>query len=155
MTVVLDANILLRLTDRAAPLHTVTVTAVRALATRGDTLVTVPQSHYEFWVAATRPLANNGLGLPVADCQLEADQLLVRFPALPEAATQFAEWRALVVAHACVGKVAHDARYIAAMRSHGVTHLLTFNTADFARFPGVTILDPIALATPPPVSTGS
>jgi hypothetical protein len=36
------------------------------------------------------------------------------------------------------------------MTVHPVTHLLTFNTADFARFPGITTLDPAAVALPPP-----
>lgn len=53
----------------------------------------------------------------------------------------------MVAAYACQGKVAHDARYVAAMRAHGLTHLLTFNGADFARFPGITVLDPHTVAT--------
>ena len=36
------------------------------------------------------------------------------------------------------------------MRTHRLTHLLTFNVADFARFPGITILDPLAVAAPAP-----
>ena len=32
------------------------------------------------------------------------------------------------------GKTAHDARLVAAMERHGLTNLLAFNPADFARF---------------------
>ena len=32
------------------------------------------------------------------------------------------------------------------MKTHGMTHLLTFNGKDFARFPGVTVLDPALVA---------
>ena len=75
---------------------------------------------------------------------------------LPDLLTLFAEWEALVGAHACHGRVSYDARLVAAMRTHGITQLLTFNGADFARFPGVAVLDPASLAAPaipPPSST--
>jgi hypothetical protein len=59
------------------------------------------------------------------------------------------------VAHACHGRVSFDARLVAAMRTYGLTQLLTRNGPDFARFPGLTFLDPAALAAPanPPPST--
>lgn len=51
--------------------------------------------------------------------------------------------------HAVGGKNAHDARLVAAMLAHGLTHLLTFNAADFRRFTAVTVADPSGvLATP-------
>ena len=37
----------------------------------------------------------------------------------------------------------------AAMSVHGLTHVFTFNTTDFARYPGVTALDPSMVASPP------
>ena len=46
-----------------------------------------------------------------------------------------AEWRRLVVAYGVSGAQVHDACLAAAMRVHGVTRLLTFNGADFARIP--------------------
>ena len=49
-----------------------------------------------------------------------------------------------------IGKNAHDARLVAAMRVHGVTHLLTFNDQDFARYTGITVLTPAAVFAPPP-----
>jgi predicted nucleic acid-binding protein len=64
---------------------------------------------------------------------------------LNDAPALFAEWRAIVDAFACHGKVAHDARYVAAMRTLGVTRLLTFNHADFTRFSDFEALDPAAL----------
>jgi predicted nucleic acid-binding protein len=52
----------------------------------------------------------------------------------------------LVVAHACHGRLSYDARLVAAMRTHGITRLLTLIIADFTRFPGISILDPAAFA---------
>ena len=37
---------------------------------------------------------------------------------------------------------AHDARLVAAMSVHGINHLLTFNIADFKRYPAITVLSP-------------
>src|SRR5438105_3144076 len=53
-----------------------------------------------------------------------------------------AEWRRLLVLHAVTGVQVHDTRIAATMSVHGVTHLLTFNGGDFARFAGVTARHP-------------
>jgi predicted nucleic acid-binding protein len=150
MTIVLDANILLRIADPTAAQHPTAVAALLSLRAQGDSLRTVPQSLYEFWVVATRPVTNNGLGLSVAECEQTLTRFEAIFPLLSDAPGLFAEWRTLVVAHGCHGKVAHDARYVAALRALGLTHLLTFNAADFARFPGITVLDPAAVGAPFP-----
>jgi hypothetical protein len=44
-------------------------------------------------------------------------------------------------------KVAHDAKLVAAMVRHQVTHLLTFNVDDFARFAEITAITPDAVVT--------
>lgn len=150
MTVVLDANILLRLADPTAPQYTAANAAVTLLRQQANDLRPLPQSLYEFWVVATRPTANNGLGLTVAEAAAELARIDTIFPVLNDTPALLAEWRALVAAHDCKGKVAHDARYVAAMRTHGLTDILTFNGADFARFPGLTVLDPHAVAAHAP-----
>ena len=52
------------------------------------------------------------------------------------------EWRRMVILHSVSGVQVYDARLAAAMRVHGVTHLLTFNTQDFTRFSGITAVHP-------------
>lgn len=151
MRIILDANVLVRLTDRTDLQHPTSDAARAALLARGHTLRTFEQSVREFWVVATRPVANNGLGLTVAEADDEVTDILGYAPLLDDPAGLFAEWRRLVVAYQCRGKPAHDARYVAAMGLLGITHLLTFNTADFARFPGVMALDPGAVAAGRPV----
>jgi predicted nucleic acid-binding protein len=64
------------------------------------------------------------------------------FPLLPDQPTLLAEWKSLVVTYQCQGKVSHDARLVAAMRTHGLTDILTFNVGDFQRYPGLTVIDP-------------
>src|SRR6185369_2944291 len=68
MNVVLDANVLLRLADPTSSAHAIAATAILALRLHGHTLYVVPQCIYEFWAVATRPIANNGLGLSVTEC---------------------------------------------------------------------------------------
>jgi predicted nucleic acid-binding protein len=40
------------------------------------------------------------------------------------------------------GRKAHDARIVAAMRVYGLSHLVTFNTDDFKRYAGITVVHP-------------
>jgi predicted nucleic acid-binding protein len=150
MTVLLDTNLLLRLVQPTDPAHAVASAAVVALRTTGEPLYTVPQNLFEFWVVATRPVANNGLGLSTVECAAEITHIKSSFPVLLDTPALLAEWEALVAAHDCKGKLAHDARLVAAMRTHGLTRLLTFNGADFARYPGLTVLDPASIVAPPP-----
>jgi hypothetical protein len=47
------------------------------------------------------------------------------------------------VTHGVIGSQVYDARLVAAMTVHGVGRILTFNVADFSRYP-IEILDPAA-----------
>ena len=144
MIYLVDTNVLLRFSHRTDPLHPLAQAAVRHLQENGHQLQTTAQNFTEFWNVSTRPLNRNGLGLT----PMEADILLQHaeriFPLLPENPTVYAEWRQLVVNYRVSGVQAHDARLAAAMMSHGVTHILTFNTADFARYApeGIVAVDP-------------
>ena len=57
----------------------------------------------------------------------------------------YAEWRQLIVAFGVSGAKVHDARLVATMRVHAVTHILTLNTADFTRYAlEVGLLNPVS-----------
>jgi hypothetical protein len=71
------------------------------------------------------------------------------FPVLPDDVAAYAEWRAIVVAHGVMGVQAHDARLVALMKFHGLTHLLTLNASDFVRYPVVTITPEDVIAGKP------
>lgn len=146
MTCLIDTNTLLRYMNPSDPSHATAVGSIDALRTAGKLSFVVPQNFYEYWVVATRPVTANGLGLAPAECEKDLALIAAAFPLLADRPALLAEWRALVVAHECKGKMAHDARFVAAMRTHGVTRLLTFNGADFKRFPGIEVLDPATVA---------
>ncbi len=148
MSYVVDTNLLIRSVEKCHPKQQVSQDAINALLLRGETVCVFPQNLYEFWVVATRPLANNGLGLDVADALIRLtcfEQLLVLKLDRPEL---YSEWKQLVVSQAVKGKPAHDARIAAAMQVHGVTHLLTFNGDDFKRFQNITIVTPDDVLNP-------
>jgi predicted nucleic acid-binding protein len=149
MRVLLDSNILLRLAQSTHPMHGPAQLAVSTLEGGGDTLDIVPQNLYEFWVVATRPIANNGLGLTDVQASTEVARLRALFPLLDETPAVYPEWERLVMVHHVLGKNAHDAGLVAAMIVNMISHILTFNVADFTRFPSITVLDPATVAAPP------
>jgi predicted nucleic acid-binding protein len=100
------------------------------------------QSLYEFWVVATRPREQNGLGLSAVEAQARLDEFQKLFTLKTDRPEIYAEWKQLVTQHSVMGKPAHDARIAAAMKVHGITHLLTFNVGDFKRFQQITVVSP-------------
>lgn len=143
MRVLLDTNILVRISNGVEPDISTALESLNHLRSADHEPTLVPQNLYEFWTVATRPTDVNGLGLSVA----EADAELARyappfFRLLQDERAIFRQWKELVVAYNIQGKVAHDARLVAAMLRHGLVHLLTFNAAHFARFQEVTVHTP-------------
>ena len=147
MIYLVDTNVLLRFADRSHPCYPRVRAAVRTLRAEGHRLRAKPQNCVEFWNVATRPADRNGLGLEPAD----ADRLLRLverlFPVLPDVPAVYPQWRQLVVAFGVSGVQVHDARLVAAMTVHGVSHSLTFNVADFVRYAtlGIVAVDPFTL----------
>lgn len=142
----IDTNALLRFlqtNDKARP---VVLRAVSHLQLAGEDIVIVPQNLYEFWVVATRPTRVNGFGWTAAECETRIAELKQVFDLLPDPPGLYDAWQRLVIAHDCKGKVAHDTRLVAAMQLHGIGRILTFNGADFARFPTVSVVEPAAVA---------
>src|SRR5262245_33014875 len=108
-----------------------------------------PQVLVEFRNVATRPVAVNGLGLSTVDAEAQAAAFEASFPLLAETPDIYPAWKALVGALGVIGKQVHDARLVAVCHAHGVTHLLAFNVAHFARMvgfgPGVLVVGPASV----------
>ena len=150
MDVLADSGILLRLLEPTDALHAASDQAVRVLHSRGDRIVIAPQNVAEFWNVCTRPATvRGGYGLSIAEADRRLTIIEAVFAVLSEPPTAYRLWRSLVMAHAVQGKQVHDARLVALMQAHGITHILTLNGSDFARYPGVTPIDPASLAPPP------
>ncbi len=138
-----DTNNLLRFAIRADAQHTVVLSAIRKLKS-GDKIYILPQTCVEFWNVCTRPTSRNGFGLSVQQANHSLRLVEKIFPLLPDDENVHREWRKLVINFGVSGVQVHDARIAAAMLVHQVTHILTFNTSDFARYSniGIVAVDP-------------
>lgn len=142
MSYLADTNILLRLVEPAHPMHPDAFGAVEALLSRGETVYALPQNIAEFWNVCTRPADKNGLGFAPAKTNVELKKLEAIITVVPDIPAIYPFWRSLVVLHAVSGVQVHDARIVAALIAHGIRHLLTFNSTDFKRYPGIIVLAP-------------
>ncbi len=145
MDVLIDTNILVRGIHRKSLKHREAVRALRILRSRADRVCAVPQSIYEFWSVATRPADANGLGLSPSQAARVTTRIEELCSVLRDPPELYDEWRRLIVDHAVSGKKFHDARLVAARKVHGITQVVTFNTDDFARYPGIDVIHPAKL----------
>ena len=147
MIYLVDTNVLLRFADRTHPFHAAVRVAIHRLRTEGHRLRATPQNCVEFWNVATRPVERNGFGLVPANVDRLLRLVERLFPLLPDSPAVYPEWRRLVVSFDVSGTQVHDARLVASMILHGVTHILTFNTADFVRYTtiGIVAVDPVTV----------
>ena len=142
MIFLVDTNVLVRLEDSLDPRHAEAMAAIELLKSGGHECHIVPQILYEFWVVATRPVEVNGLGLDPVKCEDAIREWMTFFRLRLDERGVFRKWANLVSVNQVRGKVAHDARLVAAMQRHGLTMLLTFNVGDFARFSSINVFAP-------------
>jgi predicted nucleic acid-binding protein len=137
-----DTNILIRWLqpeDREFP---AVVHAVDTLLDKGVTLCYTMQNLAEFWNVMTRPANRNGYGFSPEEANARTHSIETRFRLLPDDANVYFAWRGVLVEHAVRGVQVHDARLVAAMQTHGVPRILTFNTRDFARYAKIEAIHP-------------
>ncbi len=143
-----DSNLCLRILHEDHPQHQTAIEAVSILTQRGEELCVVPQNLIEIWAVATRPVkATNGLGLSTQEAVEALQTIKGNFTVLADMEGLYRRWEALVIRHQVSGKATHDARIVAAMLEHGQTSILTFNTGDFTRYPGIDVVHPADVAT--------
>ena len=143
MSILVDTNILLRFVQPQHPHCAIVERAVGIFRTMDEPLNVTAQNFIEFWAVATRPQSSeNGLGMTIEMVTKEIAVLRRLFAVLPEPASIFEEWERLVTTHRVSGKHVHDARLVAAMGLLGLNRILTFNVADFARYPNIEVIHP-------------
>lgn len=142
MPYLVDTNVLLRRARPSDSQYLAARSAIDTLAQKGEAMYISSQNVIECWNVFTRPAGSNGFGLSPAQADQEITQLESFFRFLHDAPDVYSHWRKLVVSVGVSGVKVHDARLVAVMLTHGISHLLTFNTADFKRFPLITAVDP-------------
>jgi predicted nucleic acid-binding protein len=137
-----DSNILIRSVQPDDPDYPTVQAALTALAQEHVVLCYTSQNLGEFWNASTRPTSRNGYGMAPYEADLRARVFEARMRLLPDSLAIHKEWRKLIVDYNVSGAQVHDTRLVAAMHVHGVKHILTFNTKDFARFADIEAVHP-------------
>jgi predicted nucleic acid-binding protein len=155
MNYLVDTNILTRLVEPSHAMHQQAHDAVSLLIRQANTLSVISQNLYEFWVVATRPTNVNGLGKTASEALANLIYFEGLFHWLDETKPIYGVWKHLVTSTPIIRKNAHDARFVAAMSVHGLTHLLTFNTQDFRQYPGITAVTPAEVLIPAPPTSGA
>ena len=77
--ILLDTNILARSAQPGHSQYQSAIAAVDTLRLRNETLCLVPQVLYEYWVVATRPVEQNGLGMTAAEAAATSSPLFSDF----------------------------------------------------------------------------
>jgi predicted nucleic acid-binding protein len=116
--------------------------ALIALYRDGHDLFLTTQNVAEFWNVCTRPVDVNGLGLSIEGADRYTAKLERLFGILPDSIQAFGLWRKLVVDQEVRGVKVHDARLVASMGTSDIQLIVTFNVADFTRFPGIEVAHP-------------
>jgi predicted nucleic acid-binding protein len=143
MSCVVDTNVLLRFLLRNDPAYTSIRAAVRIIKSKREPIFTTPQNIIELWSACTRPATSRGgIGLTIEAAEHRVRLLERHFPVLPDTAQIYSEWKNLVFTYKVLGVSVHDARIAAAIKIHGISHLLTMNVGDFNRYTHFAVVTP-------------
>lgn len=134
--------------DRGDTQHLIVRRMLKTLFNQRAVVHVVPQVLYEFWVVATRPTQNNGLGFSIDDANRTITKWIRVLKLTEDEPGIAAIWLKLVNYYAVSGKPAHDARLVAAMIHHKIDRLLTFNDTDFKRFTEISVESPLSLVSP-------
>ncbi len=139
-----DTNVLVAATTPARAEHAAALAALHD-GFSGRTLVLSGQVVREYLSVATRPAAQNGLGLPHPAALTNVRAFLDRALCLDEDARVREAFFTLLAAVPCLGKQVHDANIAATMIAHRIPRILTLNGADFLRFSvWVSVVSPLS-----------
>ncbi len=135
-------NLLVRMLQPHHELALLAKNPINKIRLESRLLYLMPQNLVELWVVATRPIAQNGLGLSIPEAASELTRLKDMFSLLPDTAAIYPTWERLVKQYQVAGKLAHDAWLVAAMEVHGLTAILNFDKAGFSGYAGIEVVHP-------------
>lgn len=143
MAYLVDTNCFLRLAEPNSPNRKLVLAALKKLHGSGEVLCFTPQVLAEFWNVCTRPAsARSGLGLSIESTERKVRLIEKHFRLVPDNPVTFVEWRRLVSDLKVIGVQVHDARLVASMIAHNISHLVSFNDRDFHRYSQITVVNP-------------
>lgn len=131
--VLVDTNVLLEATDEGRRFHAQALALFEKAAHDGIDLYLGTQVIREYLVVATRPVANNGLGMTTQKALENIQCFQQRTSRVAEtlaAGEKFVEWAAKF---AIRGKKLHDLQILATASVAGMHALITANERDFPK----------------------
>jgi predicted nucleic acid-binding protein len=142
MKYLVDTGVLLRAFDSRSFEHEDVVKALRILRDRSDEFAVTVQNLAEFWNVSTRPVENNGYGLPVGVVSRRI-QIIERFCTLyTENLVSVEKWKQLGTDLGLSGVSVHDARLVSVMLAFDIPRILTLNVKDFTGYKAVEAISP-------------
>lgn len=129
--VFVDTNVLIYATNSASSWYQLADQTLHDAHRQGIELVISPQILREYIAAATRPASQM---LPLSTILANIHTFQTGFRLIEDNAQVSARLVQLVTQVSVAGKQVHDANIVATMQTHGISHLLTHNIADFNRF---------------------
>ncbi len=132
--ILLDTNIMICSKQSNHPDHIIVSQKLSQLVQAGESLVICPQGVYEFYVVATRPNSQRGFGFTSEQALNEIDDFQTAYTFINDPVDLFVTWQHILQQYATLGKAAHDARFVAFMKSHNIDSIYTINSSDFNRY---------------------
>jgi predicted nucleic acid-binding protein len=136
-----DTNVLVYSTVSGAPFRLRARRGLVQLASNSQLYIS-RQILREYLAAVTRP-QTWGNALTLAEAIADTVIFARRFVVLEDGPQVWDQLMKLSQRFVFGGRQVHDAAIVATMRAHGISHLLTFNDADFRRFADVIELVPL------------
>lgn len=139
-SVFIDTNVLVYAKLGQSPFYQKAVDQLRTLDEQGVVLWVSRQVLREYLAAMTRPSTLTS-PIPVPSLTADVRYFGSRFEIAEDGPAVTDRLLHLLEQVAVGGRQVHDANIVATMQAYGIRHLLTHNTADFARFaPWITVL---------------
>jgi predicted nucleic acid-binding protein len=132
--VMLDTNVLLAATDEGRPEYQDALAILNHWPAAPTDVCTSGQIFREYLAVATRPAAQNGLGLGLTAAVGNVRAIRERSTLLAEDEKVAGRLLGLLEDTGSRGRQVHDANLVATMLAHGVGTIVTINVADFARY---------------------
>jgi uncharacterized protein len=138
---IVDANILIYAMDADAPQHAVSRALLEAAQQASLVLYVTPQILCEFYSIVTNPRRVPKPRTPADACQA-LSRLLGFLQVLPVPPQTFHFLLDLLNQYPVTGGDVFDLQIVATMRANAVHKIYTFNTSDFDRFAGLSVVAP-------------
>lgn len=140
---IVDTNVLIYALDTAAPQHAAALALLNAARADATTLFVTPQILCEFYSVVTN---SRRVARPrdAAETMTVLSDLLAFLHVLPIPASTIDRLLDLLRRRPVTGSDVFDLHIVAAMQANGISRIYTFNVADFAAFPELTVVEPAA-----------